>query len=70
MGHALSLQQHDSTDQAGDSRTCASLKPEQRGTASDMFGWHAAITTEPSTSPGELAASMSNSEDEKAKHHV
>ena len=38
MGHALRLRQRGSTDQAGDSRTDASLKPEQRGTPSDMFG--------------------------------
>ena len=40
MGHALSLGQHDSTDQARDSRTAASLKPEQRGKTNEMFGRH------------------------------
>ena len=68
MGHSLRLGQRDSTDQAGDSRTCTSLKPEQRGTPSEMFGGHR-IATAPSTSPGDLAASMSNSDDE-GKHHV
>ena len=41
MGHALRLGQHDSTDQAAGIRAVStSLKPEQRGTPSEMFGGH------------------------------
>jgi hypothetical protein len=40
MGHALTLRQHDSTDRAKDPRAVGSLKPQQRGTASDMVGLH------------------------------
>jgi GTP cyclohydrolase II len=40
MSHALSLRQHDSADEAEHPRAVASLKLKQRGTASDMFGWH------------------------------
>ena len=40
MGHALSLGQHDSTEQARDSCMVASLKLERRGMASEMFDRH------------------------------
>ena len=40
MGHALSLRQHDSTDQASASRRVASLKLELGGMASEMFDRH------------------------------
>jgi GTP cyclohydrolase II len=38
MGHALSLRPYDSTDQTKGPRAVGSLKPKQRGTASDAFG--------------------------------
>ena len=57
MGHALSLRRPESTDQTRDLRAVPSCL-----TASDMSGFHGAITTERTTSSGERTASKPNSE--------